>query len=122
MAEFQEVMRQWNRMCNSVPDKKGQNICFDKQSGYICPMHTSGLCNKSISRQTDNDRVDGEKTIMLWAAEHPEPVYPTFREWLISIGVIGQMYTHSVIADKLAMTPIPADIAQKLGIEPKEKT
>jgi hypothetical protein len=57
---------------------------------------------------------------MAWAAEHPEPVYATFREWLISIGVIGQMSTHSIIADKLAMTPIPADLSEKLGLKPKE--
>ena len=114
---FQEVMRQWTRMCNSVPDKKGQNICFDKQSGYICPMHTSGLCNKSISRQTDNDRVDGEKTIMSWAAAHPEPVYPTWVEWFRQMKMIlpEQKCFHTWLSE-----PIPADIAQKLGIEPNE--
>ena len=111
MAEFQEVMRQWTRMCNSVPDKKGQNICTDKQSGYICPMHTAGLCNKSILKQTDNDRVDGEKRIMSWAAEHPV-VYPTWGKWLSK--------TYGKPSSILLSAEIPADIAQKLGIEPKE--
>jgi hypothetical protein len=66
---------------------------------------------------------------MSWAAEHPEPVYPTWCEWLVDKGVVnvarmpvdysggivteikpsGKMYEH-----------IPADIAEKLGIEPKE--
>jgi hypothetical protein len=80
--------------------------------GYGCPA--------IYEDNSHVDYADVEKNVTAWAAEHKEPVYPTFREWLISIGVIGQMSTHSVIADKLAMTPIPADIAQKLGIEPKE--
>ena len=50
---FQEVMRQWARMCNAVPGKSECiSICSDKQSGYTCPMHNSGLCNKSIASQT----------------------------------------------------------------------
>ena len=111
MAEFQEVMRQWARMCGA------NNYCS------ACRMQKENLpytlCSEGGIRSVEN-LADAELAIMAWAAEHPEPVYPTFREWLISIGVIGQMSTHSVIADKLAMTPIPADIAQKLGIEPKE--
>jgi hypothetical protein len=47
-----------------------------------------------------------------WSAEHPEPVYPSLYENLTD------MYSAAwnMIKDK----PIPADIAQKLGIEPKE--
>ena len=61
---------------------------------------------------------------MEWAAEHPEPVYPTWAEFL-----------HEAFCEKYPMpyrggaawyaflreTPIPADIAQKLGIEPLPK-
>ena len=53
-------------------------------------------------------------------AEHPEPVYPTWGEWLIQIGVAqigsGMLGIHPT----MAVQPIPADIAQKLGLKPKE--
>lgn len=113
MAEFSELVRIKKRICIKY-----------KSSGCIgCPLeHSRGdLCGIiSISGYSDNKFLELEEALLSWAAEHPEPVYPTFREWLISIGVIGKMSTHSVIADKLAMTPISADIADKLGIEPKE--
>lgn len=54
-----------------------------------------------------------------WAAEHPEPVYPTWFEYLYAISNpdyfdLTELYTW------MRHTPIPADIAQKLEIEPKE--
>ena len=62
------------------------------------------------------------------AAEHPEPVYPTWAEWLNSIGVIiGErpfpalnipVYVYQ--ASTKMLEPIPADIAEKLGVTPKE--
>ena len=107
MAEFQEVMKQWRRMCNKMREH-GDWCQYSK-----CPL--SGKCQ--LPSTTDIAETEG--VVMQWAAEHPEPVYPTWREWLTSIGVIDQMFTHSVIADTLSMTPIPADIAEKLGIEPK---
>jgi hypothetical protein len=68
-----------------------------------------------------------------WTAEHPEPVYPTWGEWLISVGAARKIPTgvpfefkDGRIADSPwetvvdVNTHIPADIAQKLGIEPKE--
>ena len=117
MAEFQEVMRQWNRMCNVID--KTKYICSDAENGYICPMRDNGLCCKSISAQTDEDRANGEKIIMSWAAEHPEPVYPTWGEWLQSMGVAvlgsGMLSIHPAIAEQ----PIPAELAEKLEIEPK---
>lgn len=122
MAEFKEVMQQWARMCNSVPGKSEYiSICSDKESGYICPMKDCGLCNKSLSSQTDDDRLIGERTIMEWATEHPAPVYPTWRDLFERMGANircdGTVQFQLFAADK----PIPADMAQKLGIEPKEE-
>jgi hypothetical protein len=61
---------------------------------------------------------------MAWATEHPEPVYPTWEQYL------ADLMTADMKADKtdnpnsvenyMRKTRIPADIAQKLGIEPKE--
>ena len=67
-----------------------------------------------------------ESVVTKWAAEHPEPVYPTWLEWLQSLGYGIAYYDESVnppgwvFSFEVAERPIPADIAQKLGIEPKE--
>ena len=57
--------------------------------------------------------------------KHPEPVYPTWRDYLHSIGVLYNKHTAGGDVTEIhwgnMMTPIPADIAEKLGIEPKEK-
>lgn len=112
MAEFIDVIHTIQRICKR---RKGQ-----------CPMCLLGkfACPNNVRFDKTEEAAfcELEDAVVKWAEENPEPVYPTFREWLISIGVIGQMSTHSVIADKLAMTPIPADIAQKLGVEPKEES
>ena len=65
-----------------------------------------------------------EIRVMAWAAEHPDPVYPTWGEWLESFGVVEITKAKDRII-KVMMKPellnsIPADIAEKLGIEPKE--
>jgi hypothetical protein len=65
-----------------------------------------------------------EETVMSWAEEH-SLVYPTWLEWLCEIGVIPKV----INCEELYITAyngihdnhIPADIAQKLGIEPKEE-
>jgi hypothetical protein len=59
-----------------------------------------------------------EKVIAKWAAENPEPVYPTWVEWLAANKVIVPIELWD--AFKVSSQPIPADIAEKLGIEPKE--
>jgi hypothetical protein len=121
MAEFQEVMRQWARMCNSVPGKSEHiSICSDKESGYICPMKDCGLCNKSLSSQTDDDRLIGERIIMAWAAEHPEPVYPSIAKYLEQFGITirrdGSLQAEFFKANE----PMSADMAKLLGLQPKE--
>lgn len=111
MAEFQEVMRQWSRMC-AIPKSYG-GICSSKQDGYICPMKSNGMCNKTLTAQTDADREKGEAIIMAWAAEHPAPKYPTWMEYLFTM--------YDTVWPQIATMEIPADIAEKLGIEPLPK-
>jgi hypothetical protein len=75
-----------------------------------------------------------EQTVAAWAAEHPEPVYPTWEEWLVANGIMEpdnvrlngnyRFYyngkpVYNIPSPKM-FDPIPADLAQKLGIEPKE--
>ena len=104
MAEFQDVMRQKKRMCNSIPCSK-------------CDIYR--LCGEDIFNCygfISNNPKKAEEVIMSWAAEHPEPVYPTWVEWFREMEIVPpeQKCFHSWLLE-----PIPADIAEKLGIEPK---
>ncbi len=109
MAKFQEVMRQWRRFC------KSHNHCGE------CEFDGKGICGEAHVSKTPY--ADIELRIMSWAAEHPEPVYPTWGEYLASIGVMKPAEpdkAYEIWFTQLYSTNIPADIAQKLGIEPKE--
>lgn len=64
MAEFQEVMRQAARLCDYM-----DNNCT------LCPLTTEAFCQSCANEMENFPGV--EKAIMAWAAEHPEPVYPT---------------------------------------------
>ena len=116
---FQEVMRQWSRLCGRHNDMM---YCEG------CPLDASKTC-EIVSELRMEDIKDAEKTIMAWAAEYPEPVYPTWAEWLAENGVIGDFenierdFSEVEILCKMRdmmSKPIPADIAEKFGIKPKE--
>ena len=67
MAEFQEVMRQLNRMCLHYPN------CGDNG----CPLFDE--CGNIVSYSSNaKQAMRIENTVMSWAAEHPDPVYPTW--------------------------------------------
>lgn len=72
MVEFLEVMKQWQRMCKEL------------RKCIVCPVndYTNGsgyACGISKSMSADN-LADFERTIMTWAAEHPEPRWPSWNE------------------------------------------
>ena len=101
MAEFAEVMRQWERVRKATANSAEENVL----SVYPLEEYDDALI------------ADIEKNVMQWAAEHPEPVYPSYLEvfgW-------GHKKTWAEIKDILA-NPIPADLAKKLNVEPKEGT
>ena len=106
MADFQEVCKHLKRMC----ERYGDN-CIK------CPLGDKDFCSLSAGDRTAETYKKAEEIVMSWAAEHPDPVYPTWVEWFRQIGIIpsDQMCFHTWLHN-----PIPADIAQKLGIEPKE--
>lgn len=114
MAEFQEVMRQRARMCTS------------RLACAVCPLCIAGFkCEKMPRKDFDYF----EEVVMDWAAKNPEPRYPTWREWQNvnfpnAVGVMSPCAFmqcprgHNCNRTICAETPIPADIAQKLGIKP----
>lgn len=128
MAEFVEVMRQAHRMCDA----------YDCDH---CPITYESVLRALAS---DKDLTYAvikkfESKVMQWAKEHPEPQYPTWEEWkkenfpdalvgltpcyFMSIErqeeIMGRECGSLNCADCLN-TSIPADIAKKLGIRPKE--
>lgn len=121
MAEFAEVMRQAGRMCKAHPnctDCPIQGVQIKKDEGLLC---SSFKCKYPELY---------EKAVMKWAAEHPEPKYPTWREWhKVEFPDAGSNVApcHFMSRDECCKgydcrncdtQTIPAHIAEKLGIEP----
>ena len=107
MAEFVDVVKNWTRMCSKT-------MC--------CDCSLKGHC--IIGSLEDDDARVIEKIVTRWAAEHPEPVYETWFEYLIRIGVIP-VYApaggeYQWIVENIKNNRISEDIARKLGLEPKE--
>ena len=117
MAEFQDVIKHWGRMLDA--HRHGESIAIEA----------------SVPADAFKDAKLVEEIVMSWAAEHPEPVYPTWLEWLEKMGIMADIHDrlnnykqvmevcgkplYSIPTTKV-FCPIPADIAKKLGIEPKE--
>ena len=111
VAEFVQTMKNWRRMCNFMEEKYGNDSC-DK-----CPLKG---CSAIYEDDGELDYPDIEKKVSAWAAEHPEPVYPRWIDWLADVGLIINTADHYAFNFTAAADHIPADIAEKLGIEPKE--
>ena len=102
---FQEVMKQWARLC-----KYKEDTCNTVDRCDECDLYGL-LCGFKPNEHCVFIEM-AEKYIMDWAETHPEPVYPTWYEYLTD------MYPASW--DIFSKKNIPSDIAYKLGIEPKE--
>lgn len=111
---FFEVVQAKRRMCETY----NAEACDD------CPLANGDCGILNLKCTSDSDVKRFENTVMAWASEHPEPVYPSWKHYLIDVGVIPNDavppdYVSELIA-ACVEKPIPADIAQKLGLEPKE--
>lgn len=119
MAEFQEVMRQAKRMCK---DHKECETC--PASKHMEPFDECPLCGGI-------DAAEVENVVMQWAAENPEPVYPNWHEAWKQLFPDGHgspcpaAYDIRYEWEKCGADckgckdrPIPADIAEKLGVKP----
>lgn len=117
MADFVQTMNDWRRMCQFMDKEYGNSSCDNCQLGGCSAVYE--MCGKENFANMERD-------ISTWAAEHPEPEYQTWFEWLEDVGIVSKAKSeYSQIYDTVLPTlkmfePIPADIAEKLGIEPKE--
>lgn len=108
MAKFQDVIHNWKRMCKHYWHGDEDVDCSLEcpLCEVWCPMMDIPI--KDVN-QIETDRL--ESTVMAWAEEHPEPKYPTWLDW------ISKLTGGAVV---ILSQPIPADIAEKLGVEPLE--
>lgn len=125
MAEFQEVVRQAKRMCKAHED------CEE------CKLNGDASCPFCINPERWEDGASEaiERIIMDWAAKHPEPTYPTWNEWYKATFPNSNYHTipcpsmfykicetsnyhGEVECYECKNRPIPADIAERLGIKP----
>lgn len=105
MAEFQETMAQWRRMCKTFS-------CGKCQLKEICASDPESYTDVEIARI--------EEAIASWAQENPEPVYPTWFEFVWCQLAHKEPVSDQDLVAWMDNNHIPADIAQKLGIKPKE--
>ena len=124
MAEFQIVMHNMARICKKYwPDHEDE--CSED-----CPLYDTWCFNMDADfPQMDRKQQDMAKVkevVIAWAEKHPAPVYPTWWEWMENMGVVSKAKSeYSEVFDTICVgtrmfDPIPADIAEKLGLKPKE--
>ena len=113
MAEYDNVIKEFKRMCWYYSRDKTQKTC---------PMCTSyPNCNIGQCRKIAFERpTEFEGKVMLWARANPKPKYPSWGEYLCNIGLIHDCTESEDVVSRLFDNVIPDCIAQKLGLEPKE--
>lgn len=106
MAEYNDVIKHFKRMCRYYNSRATQKNC---------PLYCKGHgCNISHCRLLAFDDKKFQNVVMTWADAHKEPVYPSWGTWL------AEKFCYDL--REIMYEPIPADLAQKLGVEPKEGT
>lgn len=116
IMEFVEVFKQAQRMCIEL------ECCCIR-----CPVSDeNGFC--LIKPWANNvNPGEAERRVMAWAKKHPEPFYETWAELLYQDFLIwcqekhpGRAKDEKAWFDYIYETHIPAEIAEKLGLKPKE--
>lgn len=130
MSEFVEVMRQARRLCETKKCRECPLANRDPSIGIaMCMLHPSK------NSEDDVDYAEVGSVIMQWAEEHPEPVYPSWAEgWkqlfpagenIPCLGLFDTKYYDGACMErscaKCKNAPMPAEVAEKLGIKPKEE-
>ena len=109
---FKEVMKHWGRYCKAYRDSHNLG-CIGCPLGNVFCLGLSPI--DEIASSCDNM----ERYIMKWAEDNPEPIYPTWGEWLIQQGIAKLGDGMLAVDNVKAVEHIPDDIAKKLGIKPK---
>lgn len=116
--DFAVMMKEWRRMCDYYTDRYDDNACehcelYNKMSG--CDAVFSPFWAKTNWNEFGD-------TVTEWAEAHKKPVYPTWYEWLETIldPEITKYQDDDTFLYALQNDRIPANIAQKLGLKPKE--
>ena len=132
MAEFTEIMRQAKRLCAAHYSMCDSSNCpLDNEEEDACRL---------LPDHDGEDYNELERIIMDWAKEHPEPVYPSWEAaWrrLFPDADIERVFCPEIFGDKYKCDwcqgwscddnyscdeclerPIPAEVAEKLGIKP----
>lgn len=125
MAEFTEVMRQVKRMCDATVSARCHECTLWRPETESCSLYGD---------DDGVDYADMERRVMAWAAEHPVQRYPTWREWQermfpyrdrnispCEFDDSGRFNCKAKSCGQCMDEPIPADIAEKLGIRPIEE-
>ena len=120
MAEFADVGIQLSISCQS------EETCDS------CIL-SEKFCSKSRAQRTRDVYETAEAIVMQWSKEHPEPQYPTWQEWLAKNSILevtltpvtssttseSKQYIQKIRMMPNFYKPIPATIAEQLGIKPK---
>lgn len=131
MAEFQEVVRQIKRMCDSH-GASCHGCTLKEKSGLCTLVHDDEFIPEDWE---EIKAAEIEMVVMHWAANNPEPRYPTWNEWYKATFPNSNYHTvpcpsmfykicetsnyhGEVECYECKNQPIPADIAEKLGIKP----
>ena len=124
VADFVQIMKNWRRMCKvyTVFKHECEGCPLENIAEHAC----GAIFEPEFADVVNWQKVEG--IVEKWATEHPEPVYPTWCEWLYEDFLLwcqtkhpGRAKDENAWYDYLYETPIPSDIAKKLGIKPKEK-
>lgn len=109
MAEFVEIMNIKRRMDNYYDD-----------CSYGCPLYVNNFCSLSEESLTAEDFKEAERIMLKWAEEHPVE-YPYMIDVLQDVFNMPNGLSPMNIWEWINTIRIPADIAEKLGLQPKEE-
>ena len=91
--------------------RDAKRICDGHEICETCPLYCYEKMGCVLAGLTPNnyDIVGVEKACSKWLKEHPEPIYPTYYNWLASEGVMN------CLGDRIS-----PEFAEKYGVKPIE--
>lgn len=129
MAEFKKVMRQAKRMCEANGCTCNGCLLIDEKGEC---RHRDAIYKEAPEDWKLDKLAEIERIVMDWAEKHPEPRYPSWHEAWKQLFPDGQgspcpaaygmkyepEWCGSGDCKRCKNRPIPADIAEKLGVKP----